>query len=290
VRIFVTGCAGQVGAEVVATLTRRNEARRRNAKFDVIAASHDDLDVADRDEVLAAIVTTEPDIVIHVAAFTNVDACESQQDRAYGVNALGTRNVQEAARLVGAHVAYLSSDYVFDGTLPRPYLEWDAPNPLSVYGRSKLGGEIECSEASTIIRTSWVCGRFGSNMAKTVLKLAGASDGPLRFVDDQRGCPTIASDLASVVCDLAIARRPGIFHVTNQGATTWYGFAKAVVEAAGGDVARVSPISTAELSPPRPAPRPANSVLENAALRFSGMTLLPDWHDALASLVRELGQ
>jgi dTDP-4-dehydrorhamnose reductase len=289
-RVFVTGASGQIGAEVIAELSHRNDARKESARIDVIAASHGDLDVSNRDAALAAIVTIEPDVVIHVAAYTAVDACENERDRAFAVNALGTRNVQEAARLIGAHVVYLSTDYVFDGTSPRPYLEWDTPNPLSVYGRSKLGGEAECEASSTIVRTSWVCGRIGSNMAKTVLKLAASSDGPLRFVDDQHGCPTIASELASMVCDLALARRPGIFHVTNQGETTWYGFAKQVLKASGGDVARVEPITTAELRPRRLAPRPPNSALDNAALRLLGMTLLSDWHDAIASLVADLGR
>lgn len=286
-RILVTGARGQVGSEVVQVLGRLAEDRRRD-QIEVLAAGHDRLDVARRDEVLAAIAGSRPDLVIHPAAWTAVDACEADPARALAVNALGTRHVAEGARLVGAHVVYLSTDYVFDGRSPRPYDEWDEPNPLSVYGRSKLGGERELDRSATIVRTAWVVGRTGANMAKTVLRLAAASDGPLRFVDDQRGCPTVASDLAERVVALGLARRPGTFHVTNQGETTWYGFARAVLAASGHDPARVEPISTAELDPPRPAPRPANSVLDNAALRLTGEPLLPHWEESVARLVHEL--
>ena len=168
----------------------------RGPALDIIAPEESVLDISDRDAVLAAIGTVEPDVVIHPAAWTAVDACESDPDRAYRVNCLGTRYVAEAARPVGAHLCYLSTDYVFDGTSPRPYVEWDDPNPLSVYGRSKLGGERELDPGHTIVRTAWVNGRTGANMVKTVLRLA-AEGGRLRFVDDQRGSPTSAADLAA---------------------------------------------------------------------------------------------
>ena len=202
------------------------------------------------------------------------------------MNAFGARNVAEAARLVGAHLVHVSTDYVFDGTLPRPYTEWDEPNPMSVYGRSKRAGELEVTGA-TVVRTAWVCGRHGSNMVKTLLRLAGGT-GPLRFVDDQHGCPTFTEDLAGMLLQLGISRRPGLFHVTNQGPTTWYQFARDTLALAGADPGRVEPISTAELDPPRPAPRPANSVLDNAALRHSGIALLPDHHEPLERTVKAL--
>ena len=165
----------------------------------------------------------------------------------------------EAAAGVGAHLVYISTDYVFDGTLDRPYVEWDQPNPRSVYGRSKLGGELEvhavAGPSATVVRTAWVCGAHGANMVRTVLRLAAADPGgPLRFVDDQHGCPTFTADLARAVVRLALDRRPGTFHVTNQGATTWFGFARAALAAAGHDPDRVEPIATAELDPPRPGP------------------------------------
>ena len=240
-------------------------------------------------------VTTSPVVTDPFATFpawsftsTAIDACESSPDQAYAVNALGTRHVAEAAHRVGAHLLYVSTDYVFDGTLARPYVEWDDANPRSVYGRSKRGGELEVAAlgtGATIVRTAWVSGAHGANMVKTVLRLAVANPGPLRFVDDQRGTPPFTADLAPTIVRLALDRRPGIFHVTNQGETTWFGFAGAVLAAAGLDPERVEPIGTADLDPPRPAPRPANSRLDNAALRLSGLPLLPEWNDALTRLV-----
>lgn len=286
-RVLVTGARGQLGSDVVTELERRSAERTRSRGFEVIASDVPELDITDRDTVMTAFSTYEPSLVLHLAAFTAVDACETERDRAWSVNALGTRHVVEAARLVGAHVTYLSTDYVFDGTLDRPYTEWDEPNPLSMYGRSKLAGEHEIGADGLIVRTSWLVGRHGANMVKTVLELM-AGDGPLHFVADQRGSPTVAHDLARTLVSLSLERRSGLFHVTNQGTTSWFGFACAVVEAAGGDATRVEPISTDELVPPRPAPRPRNSVLDNTALRLSGMALLPDWRQSVGALVREL--
>jgi dTDP-4-dehydrorhamnose reductase len=286
-RVLVTGARGQLGTEVIAELERRGAERTRGRGFEVIASDVPELDITDRDTVLSAVATYEPALILHLAAFTAVDACETERDLAWSVNALGTRHVAEAARLVGAHVTYVSTDYVFDGTLDRPYTEWDEPHPLSLYGRSKLAGENEIDPNGLIVRTSWLVGRHGSNMAKTVLSLMAAG-GPLRFVADQRGSPTVAHDLARTLVSLALERRSGLFHVTNQGTTSWFGFACAVVEAAGGDASQVEPIATEDLVPPRPAPRPRNSVLDNAALRLSGMALLPDWRESVAALVAEL--
>lgn len=279
-RILVTGARGQVGHEVVAALDAADH-------HEVVAADHAALDVSDRDAVLGAITTLRPEAVIHPAAWTAVDACESEPDRAFAVNALGTRHVVDGASRVGARVLYVSTDYVFDGTKADPYLEWDDPAPASVYGRSKLGGERELRSEDTIVRTSWVCGAAGANMVKTILRLMG--DHPtLSFVDDQRGHPTFADDLAGMIVRLAVERRPGLFHVTNQGAVSWYGLAREVLRVAGADPERVRPVATADLDPPRPAPRPANSVLDNAALRLSGVPLLPDFREPLERLVRGL--
>jgi len=277
VKVLVTGAGGQVGRELVEAF----------AGHDVVAADHARLDVTDRDAVLQAVTSVGPDAIVHAAAWTAVDACEGDPDRALAVNALGTRHVVEAARSVGAPVTYLSTDYVFDGAKPTPYVEWDAPNPRSAYGRSKLGGEAEIDPTSTIVRTSWVCGRHGPNMVKTILRLAGEHD-ELAFVHDQRGHPTFAVDLAAAIRQLVVERRAGTYHVTNQGAVSWYEFAQSVLEAAGLDPGRVRPIATTDLDPPRPAPRPPNSVLDNAALRLDGITLLPHYREPLDRLVAEL--
>jgi dTDP-4-dehydrorhamnose reductase len=283
-RVVITGAAGQLGADLVATCTAAGD--------EVFGFGHAQLDVADRDAVHAALFAVAPDVVFHAAAWTAVDACESDPDRAFAVNAAGARHVAEAASRLGAHLVHVSTDYVFDGTKADPYVEWDATEPLSIYGRSKLGGEHEVARlapSATVARTSWVCGAGGSNMVKTVLRLLADDPGrELAFVDDQHGCPSFTADLAPSLRRLAAARLPGTFHVTNAGATTWYGFVQAIVEAAGGAPAQVRPISSRELQPPRPAPRPANSVLDNLGLRLAGQPPLAHWSEPLERLVKEL--
>jgi dTDP-4-dehydrorhamnose reductase len=278
-RVLLTGAGGQLGHELVSAFS--------GSGHDLVSCDRSMLDVTDREHVVQAIGRVGPDAVVHAAAWTDVDGCEADPDRAFAVNALGTRHVAEAARLTGARVCYVSTDYVFDGSAGRPYTEWDSPNPLSVYGRSKLGGEAVLGPTDTVVRTSWVCGRHGRNFVKTVLARARQGQ-QLTVVDDQHGCPTFADDLAGAVCRLVTARLPGTFHVTNQGPTTWYGFARDVVAAAGLDAGLVSPVATKELQPPRRAPRPAYAVLDNAALRLSGERLLPDHHEPLERLVKEL--
>jgi dTDP-4-dehydrorhamnose reductase len=207
--------------------------------------------------------------------------------RAFRVNAMGVRNVADAARRAGAYLVTVSTDYVFDGTKADPYDEWDATNPESVYGRSKRAGELEVDPGHGVVRTSWVVGRYGSNMVKTILRLAGEHE-KLAFVSDQRGHPTIAADLARMLVLFARERLPGTWHVTNQGAVSWHEFAQAVLVADGDDPSRVGPITTEELQPPRPAPRPANSVLANRALEFAGIDLLPDFRESLATVVAQI--
>ncbi len=298
-RVLVTGGNGQLGRDVRDVLAGVVPdggilpVERGRGEIEVLSTDIDNLDVVNRTAVGEAFESFRPEVVIHGGAFTAVDACESDPDTAFAVNAMGTRHVAEASRRVGAHLLYVSTDYVFDGSLDRPYVEWDAPNPQSVYGRSKLGGEQEVAAVgggdATVVRTAWVSGAHGANMVKTVLRLAAAAgDGPLCFVDDQRGTPTFTADLATAVVGLALGRRPGTFHVTNQGETTWFGFARATLSAAGLDPERVEPIATKDLDPPRPAPRPANSRLDNAALRLSGLDLLPEWTASLTRLVEAL--
>jgi len=296
-RVLVTGGNGQLGRDLRDVLAGSVPAGGLEPAvpvtgIDVLSTDVDTVDIVDRTAVATAVEGFRPQVVIHGGAFTAVDRCESEIDTAFAVNAIGTRHVAEAARRVGAHLVYVSTDYVFDGRLDRPYVEWDAPDPPSVYGRSKLAGELEVAAAgggSTIVRTAWVSGAHGANMVKTVLRLAADDHGgPLRFVDDQHGTPTFTADLAPAIVRLALDRRPGTFHVTNQGETTWFGFARAVLAAAGFDPGRVEPIATGDLDPPRPAPRPANSRLDNAALRLCGLPLLPEWTSSLDRLVAAL--
>ena len=278
-KVFVTGASGQLGSELVGAFAGHNVAAPHRAEFDLTS----------RDSVLQAITSLAPDVVVHAGAWTDVDGCELDPDRAFLVNALGTRHVAEAARIVGARVVYVSTDYVFPGDAERPYTEWDATGPISVYGRSKLGGESELDPGSTIVRTAWVCGRHGKNFVKTMLRVAAAPPAEgLTVVDDQHGCPTFADDLAAAVARLTVARLPGRFHVTNQGRTTWFGFAREIIAAGGMDPGMVRPIPTADLRPARPAPRPAWSALDNAALRLAGLPLLPHYRESLDRLVAEL--
>ena len=282
-KVLVTGAGGQLGTDLVAALSRPGH-------HEVLGATRAEVDLAERSSVLAAITGWRPKLIVNAGAWTAVDACEADPDRAMRVNALGARHVAEGAARVGAHLVHVSTDYVFDGTKAGPYQEWDPPAPASVYGRSKLAGETEVAATlpgATVVRTAWVCGVHGANMVKTVLRLS-AGGGPLRFVDDQHGCPTFTDDLAAMIVRLGVDRRPGLFHVTNQGPTTWYRFARDVVAAAGRDPGMVEPIATAQLDPPRPAPRPANSVLDNAALRLSGIELLAEHHEPLERTVAAL--
>jgi dTDP-4-dehydrorhamnose reductase len=280
-RVLITGAGGQLGRDLHLHCEAEGD--------EVIAGTHGALDVGDRDAVYQAITSLRPDVVLHAGAYTAVDACETDTDTAFRVNALGTRWVADASRRVGAWLCYVSTDYVFDGSKEEPYVEWDRPDPQSMYGRSKLGGEHEVAAhapGAAVERTSWVCGEHGNNMVKTVLRLADRPE--LAFVDDQRGHPSFTADLAVGIRRLAAARMPGVFHMTNQGEVSWYEFVRAMLESAGHDPAKVRPIKTDELDPPRPAPRPANSVLDNAALRLAGEPLLPHYRESLDRLVARL--
>jgi dTDP-4-dehydrorhamnose reductase len=281
-RVLVTGAAGQLGRDVVLACERAGDT--------VFGVDRSTVDVTDRDAVRGAISSVAPDAVIHCAAWTAVDACEDDPDRALLCNGLAVRHVAEACSLVGAHLVHLSTDYVFDGTLDRPYHEWDETNPMSVYGATKLIGEHEAGALGTsaaVVRTSWVCGEHGNNMVKTVLRLMDQHP-TLGFVADQVGHPTFTADLAPVLRQVALDRRSGVHHLTNQTPVSWFLFVREIVALAGRDPEMVQPISTADLQPPRPAPRPANSVLDNAVARMSGMAPMRDFREPLAELVARL--
>lgn len=274
-RILVTGAGGRVGSELGVHL----------GHHEVHALARTDLDVADRDAVGSVVGELQPDAVINCAAWTDVDGCEADPERAMTVNALGPRHLAVAAARAGAHLVHISTDYVFAGDKEGPYHEWDDPGPLSVYGRSKLGGEIEIARHArswAVVRTSWVLGHVGRDFVDAILERA-ESGASLAVVTDQRGCPTYAPDLALVLARLTAGRDQGIFHVTNAEPCTWWDLARHAVELAGMDPEMVARTTTAEF--PRPAPRPANSVLANTALAGSGLPLLRPWREALVDKI-----
>lgn len=281
-RVLITGAGGQLGTDLSIHCTAEGD--------EVVALGRDRLDITDRSSVLDAVAAHAPDAVFNAAAWTAVDDCESDPDRAFAANALGARWVAEASGRAGAHLVHVSTDYVFDGTKDGAYNEWDTPAPRSVYGASKLAGEREVFDAASgsaaVVRTAWVMGVHGKNMLKTVLSLRDRDH--LAFVDDQRGSPTFTADLAVGLRRLAIARMAGTYHLTNGGSTSWYGLVREILELAGADPAIVSPISTDQLDPPRPAPRPANSVLDDIAWRNAQLPAMPLYRDSLRDAVAVL--
>ncbi len=279
-KVVITGAGGQVGREAAV--------RFAEAGWEVTALDRSGLDVTSRAAVHDAVSGIRPDAIVNLAAWNAVDLAETEPDGAFAANAMAVRFLAEASRTVGAHLCHVSTDYVFDGTKGSPYVEWDRTCPVSVYGRSKEAGEREAGPDALVVRTSWVCGAQGSNAVTTVLKLAAEPDRTLAFVTDQVGCPTMAADLAATLVDLVGDRHTGTFHVTNGGAVSWYEFVQAILTTAGHSPDRVRPILTAEMDPPRPAPRPASSVLDHAALRLAGMSPMRHHRDALAELIAEL--
>ncbi len=275
-RILVTGAAGQVGARVVEALEGH----------DVLAASRAELDLADRDSIEAAVAEFGPQAVVNTAAMTNVDGCELDPERAFAVNALGVRWLTRAAERHGAHIVHVSTDYVFDGEAERPYDEWDAVNPVSEYGRSKLGGErevIEHSSSWAVVRTSWVFGRQGTDLVSWAFDTydKGELTGVLA---DQVSVPTYAPDLAELLARFATQRRAGMFHVTSGSeAVTRHELICTALRARGVDPSGIEPIDASQLV--RPARRPPMSALDNRALRLAGLPGLRSWRDAVAEYV-----
>jgi dTDP-4-dehydrorhamnose reductase len=278
--LLITGGAGQLGTVAHATFSR--------AGWRVVSTDVEQLDVRHREEVLAAVDEVRPDAVLNAAAIADADLCEVDPDLAFATNGTAVGHLAEACRHAGALLCHISSDYVFDGRKRQPYDEGDAANPLSVYGRSKLDGERIVGTEGLVVRTAWLSSSVGQNIVRTVLAQAADPERVLRYVDDQRGCPTSADDLAGALLQLVEERWTGVFHVTNQGEATWFDLARHVLAEGGQDPDRVRPIRTEDLDPPRLAPRPAYSVLDNSALRMAGAPLLRHWTDATAEIVEQV--
>lgn len=271
-RILLTGAQGMLGQALRAELGPKDE---------VVPLGRGDLDVADLDAARRAVAQARPEIVVHAGAWTDVDGCELDPDRAFRVNALGTRNVAVACQEIGAGCCYLSTDYVFDGGKPDPYTEFDAPQPASSYGRAKLAGERYVAHLVSrhwIVRSSWLFGPGGKNFVRTILTRARGGEG-LRVVHDQVGSPTYTRDLARAISRLIRGPYYGVWHVTNSGACSWFDLAEAVLKAAGPGRTRLEPITSKELD--RPAPRPRNSILRNYCWELEGWLPLRPWPDAL---------
>ena len=272
--VLVTGAAGMLGQDLTAYL---------RSVGDRVTGIDMEVDIRDLEAVRAAISEHAPDAVIHCAAWTDVDGAELDEDAAYAVNALGAEHVAIAAAELGVPLVVLSTDYVFDGSLDRDYLEDDVPAPIGAYGRTKLAGELAARRAhpsgARIARTAWLYGAAGRNFIDTMRRLGSEQD-EVAVVADQIGSPTWTKDLAPALRAL-ITAEPGVHHTAGGGSVTWAGLAEAVFEAAGLEC-RVRPISTAELG--RPAPRPPRSVL--AATRPDTPPLRA-WREALADYVSE---
>ena len=276
-KIFVTGANGQLGREVISQFGK---------EYEVFGYGKEDFDITNAESVQSVLVKQSPNVIIHTAAFTAVDACETNIKHAFEVNAQGAANVANAAKEIGARMFYISSDYVFNGEKEEPYLENDKPDPLSIYGLSKLAGENMVQSIlsnSTIIRTSWLYGHRGKNFVNTMLHLAQQNK-RVRVVYDQVGCPTYTADLVQVL--LALLHKPnGIYHVSNTGSCSWFEFAQTIYREAGRDSELVTPCTTEEYG--APAKRPKYSVLAHKELER--VLIMPPrrWDYALIEFLRK---
>lgn len=280
-RIAVTGANGQVGRALQQVVTECGE-------DEVIPFASAALDVSDAAAVRDALVPLAPDCIIHAAAYTDTDACEVQQERAYAVNALGTGYVAAAAAAAGCPLIAISTNYVFDGDRAEPYDEFDLPNPRSVYARSKWAGEVAAARAGAhllIVRSAMIYAEEGRNFIRTMLALAERGT-PLRVVADQWGQPTYATDLARGLLALARQPLPGIYHLTNAGTASWFEWACTTFRMAG-LTPDVRPIPAAEF--PRPCTPPTHGVLVNRAAAHLGITL-PPWQEALHRCLMSMGR
>jgi len=247
----------------------------------VVGWDIEEIDIQKKDESVTKIEKVRPEIVIHIAAYTDVDGCELNKEKAFSVNGEGTKHVALAASECNAKMVYLSTDYVFDGDKREPYVESDAPHPLSVYGHSKLQGEQYVQtfvKDFLIVRTQWLYGPFGKNFVSSVLRQAREKN-TLSIVDDQTGSPTYTVDLSRAISSLIQSDAQGIFHVANSGLCTWYTLGQTVLKLSGLSRVKVIPISSRELG--RPAVRPSYSVLGCQKFQEeTGLTMRP-WSEAL---------
>jgi len=248
---------------------------------EVIGWDIEEIDIQKEEDSVFKIEKLRPNIMVHIAAYTDVDGCELNEEKAFAVNAEGTKHVALTASRCQAKMVYLSTDYVFDGNKREPYLENDSPHPLNVYGRSKWKGEQYVQELvkdPLIVRTQWLFGRYGKNFVTSILRQAGEKR-VLSIVNDQIGSPTYTVDLAKAISALIQFDASGIFHVANSDLCTWYTFGQAILKLSGMDKVRVIPISSKEFG--RPAIRPSYSVLNCQKLKKkTGLTLRP-WSEAL---------
>jgi dTDP-4-dehydrorhamnose reductase len=246
-----------------------------------------DFDITDCDCTIQAIRKINPQVVINVAAFTFVDLCEQEKEKAFAVNGEGAKHVARGCREVGAKCIYLSTDYVFDGKKSTPYVEDDLPKPISVYGQSKLQGEKyvqEILDDFLIIRSSWLFGKEGSNFVKTVVRLSRERE-VLEIVNDQRGSPTYTKDLSIAISTLIAEDLKGIFHVSNSGSCTWLEFAEKILDLIGSSL-RCIPISSTQCG--RPAERPPFSVLSCEKQKNVTGIMMPHWEDALSRFIETI--
>ena len=288
-KILIAGCNGQLGSELTRILTvGKSELGNIPEDYqsaEVIGVDIDTLDIADAEQVKEYFTGNRFDIIFNCAAMTNVDKCESDYPAAFRANVIGPGNLAAAAKSCGAKLVHVSTDYVFDGNGSKPYVEWEVPSPNTAYGKSKLLGEQYAQRACErvfVVRTAWLYGYVGGNFVKTILK-AARERGVLKVVDDQRGNPTNAVDLAHHLLKLAITDYYGTYHCTGDGECSWYGFTTEIIRLAG-IPCEITPCTTAEF--PRPAPRPAYSSLENIALQCTVGDDMRDWKDAIAAYMR----
>ena len=278
-KIIVTGCNGQLGRAV-------NLFFKDNKDISFVNTDVGELDITNIDKVMELAREVQPYAIINCAAHTGVDACETEYDKAFKINAIGPRNLSIAARETGAKLMHISTDYVFDGKGTRPYVETDATNPQGAYGSTKLAGENfvkDFADRYFILRTAWLYGD-GKNFAKTMLRLSETNE-KVRVVGDQFGSPTSASELTKAINALLFTENYGMFHATCEGSCSWAEVAREVFRLAG-KTTKVEAITTEEFG--APAPRPAYSILENRMFKLTTDFMFADWHDAIAEYMKTL--